>query len=62
VLKAGKLRLRYPMMSFNFCLGLIFQTHYGFGSTQPLTEMSARSLLEGERRPAPKAGNTTSIC
>jgi hypothetical protein len=32
------------------------------GSTQPLTEMSARNLPGGKRRPAPKADNLTAIC
>jgi hypothetical protein len=32
------------------------------GSTQPLTEMSTRNLLEGKGRPARKADNLTAIC
>jgi hypothetical protein len=32
------------------------------GSTQPLTEMSARNLLEGKGRSARKADNITAIC
>jgi hypothetical protein len=31
------------------------------GSTQPLTEMSTRSLPEGKGRPAHKAGNLIAI-
>jgi hypothetical protein len=32
------------------------------GSTQPLTEMSTRSIPGGEGRPARKADNLTAIC
>jgi hypothetical protein len=32
------------------------------GSTQPLTEMSARNLPVGKGRPALKADNLTAIC
>jgi hypothetical protein len=32
------------------------------GSTQPLTEMSARNLPGGKGRPACKADNLTAIC
>jgi hypothetical protein len=32
------------------------------GSTQPLTEMSTRNLLESKARPARKADNLTAIC
>jgi hypothetical protein len=32
------------------------------GSTQPLTEMSARNLPGGNGRPARKADNLTAIC
>jgi hypothetical protein len=32
------------------------------GSTQPLTEMSARNLPGGKGRPARKADNLTAIC
>jgi hypothetical protein len=32
------------------------------GSTQPLTEMSARNLLGSKGRPARKADNRTAIC
>jgi hypothetical protein len=32
------------------------------GSTQPLTEMSTRSLPGAKGRPAPKADNLTAIC
>jgi hypothetical protein len=32
------------------------------GSTQPLTEMSARNFPGGERGPARKADNPTAIC
>jgi hypothetical protein len=31
-------------------------------STQPLTEMSIRNLLEGKGRPARKADDLTAIC
>jgi hypothetical protein len=33
-----------------------------FGSTQPLTEMSARNFPGGKKRPAPKTDNLTVIC
>jgi hypothetical protein len=32
------------------------------GSTQPLTEMSARNIPGGKERPAHKADNLTAIC
>jgi hypothetical protein len=32
------------------------------GSTQPLTEMSARNIPGGKGRPARKADNLTAIC
>jgi hypothetical protein len=32
------------------------------GSTQPLTEMSARNLPGGKERPVRKADNLTAIC
>jgi hypothetical protein len=32
------------------------------GSTQPLTEMITRNLLEGKERPVRKTGNLTAIC
>jgi hypothetical protein len=32
------------------------------GSTQYLTEMRTRNLLEGKRRPAQKADKLTAIC
>jgi hypothetical protein len=32
------------------------------GSTQPLAEMSTRSLSDGKGRPARKANNVTAIC
>jgi hypothetical protein len=32
------------------------------GSTQPLTEMSTRNLLEEKKRPARKVDNLTAIC
>jgi hypothetical protein len=32
------------------------------GSTQPLTEMSTRNLLEGKGQPERKADNLTAIC
>jgi hypothetical protein len=31
------------------------------GSTQPLTEMSTRNLLGGEKRPSPRADNFAAI-
>jgi len=48
--------------NFSFTLNISDRT-MALGSTQPLTEMSTRSISWGERRPAPKADKLcTFVC
>jgi hypothetical protein len=58
MLQAGRSQVRVPM-KWNFSSS---QPQYALGSTQPLTEMSTRSLPGGKGRPARKADNLTAIC
>jgi hypothetical protein len=52
-----------PMRSLDF-FGLPnpFSRTMALGLTQPLTEMSTRSIPGGKGRPARKADNLTAIC
>jgi hypothetical protein len=60
---AGRSRVRFPMRPLDFSIDLIFPAALlALGSTQPLIEMSTRSLPEGKGRPARGADNLTTIC
>jgi hypothetical protein len=54
--RAGRSRLRFPMTSLDFSIGLILPA--ALGSTQAWTEMSMRHLPGGKVRPASNADNS----
>jgi hypothetical protein len=63
MLHAGRSRVRFLMRSLDFLIEPNPSNRtMALGSTQPLTEMSARNLTEGRGRPAHKADNLTAIC
>jgi hypothetical protein len=64
MLQAGSLRVRVPMRSLDFFFDSPNPSNrtMALGSTQPLTEMSSRSLPGGKGRPARKADKLTAIC
>jgi hypothetical protein len=48
VLQAGRSRVRFPMVSLGFFIGIILSVDpMALGSTQPLTEMSTRNISWG---------------
>jgi hypothetical protein len=63
-LQTGRSRVRFRTESLEFFSDLILSGHIvALGSTQPLTEMSTRSLSWGWRRPVRRADNlTTYMC
>jgi hypothetical protein len=65
ILRSWRPRFQFPMRSldiFFFNLPNPSSRTMTLGSTQPLTEMSARNLPGGKRRPAHKADNLNAIC
>jgi hypothetical protein len=62
MLQAGRSRFRVPMRWIFFNLPDPSSDTMALVSTQPLTEMSSRNLLEGKGWQARKADNFTSIC
>jgi hypothetical protein len=58
MLQAGGLRVRFPMRTLDFSIGLILPA---LVLTQPLTEMSTRNLAGGRGRLALKADSLTAI-
>jgi len=57
-LQAGKSRIRFPMVSFEFSFDIVLPE-----STQLLTEMSTRNISWLVRRPVRRADNlTTTMC
>jgi hypothetical protein len=62
MLQAGWSRVRIPMSWLFFNWPNPSSRTMALGSTQPLTEMSARDLPESKGRPARKADNLTAIC
>jgi hypothetical protein len=63
MLKARRSWVRYPMRSLDFSIDLILPSRIvALGSTQPLTEMSARNLPGVKGWPEGKADDLTAIC
>jgi hypothetical protein len=63
MLQDGRSRFRFPMMALDFSIELFCSSRsMGLGSTQPLTEISARNLSVGKGRPKHKSDNLTAIC
>jgi hypothetical protein len=59
MLQAGRSCLRFPMRSLDFSIDLRRTMAL---ATQPLTEMSTRSLPGGKGRPESKADSFMAIC
>jgi hypothetical protein len=62
MLQAGRSQVRVPMRWIFFNLPNPTSRIMALGSTQPLTEMSTRSLPEGKVRPACETDNLTAMC
>jgi hypothetical protein len=63
MLQAGRSRVQIAMKSLNFLnLPIPYSRIMALGSTQPLTEMSARDRPGVKGRQARKPGNLTAIC
>jgi hypothetical protein len=63
MLQVGRSWIRFPMRSLEFFnLSNPCSRTMALGSTQPLTEMSARNLSGSKGRPARKTDNLTDIC
>jgi hypothetical protein len=63
MLQDGSYQFRFLIRSLDYSIGLIFPKAYlAFESTQPLTEMSTRSLPARKGWPALKANILTAIC
>jgi hypothetical protein len=62
MLQAGRWGDRIPMRWIFFNLPNLSSRTMALGSTQPLTEMSTRTLPEGKGQPARNADKLTAIC
>jgi hypothetical protein len=63
ILKSGKSRVRFPMMSLHFSIYIkLPATPWPWGPLRLLTEMCTRDLPASEGLPAHKADNLTTIC
>jgi hypothetical protein len=60
--QAGRSWVRFPMMSLDFSIDLIFQPHYGSEVDSASGRMNTTSLPGGKERPAHKADNLSAIC
>jgi hypothetical protein len=60
-LKTGRSRVRFPMISLVFFVGIILLVAMALRSTQPLTEMSTKNISLGERRPVRKVGKLSTF-
>jgi hypothetical protein len=60
--QAGRSRVRFPMRTLDFSIGLILEDAMALGSTQSLKEMSTRNLPWGKGRQKRRADNLTAIC
>jgi hypothetical protein len=61
MLQAGRSRIRYPMVIGFTNWSNLSGLAASLGSTQPLTKLSARSVLGGKARQARKVHNLTAI-
>jgi hypothetical protein len=63
MLQAGRSRVRIPMRSLDFFSSPNPPSRImTLGSTQPLTEMSTRSISGGKALPVRKSDNIAAIC
>ena len=54
-LQVGRSRVRFPIVSLEFFIDIIFLATMALGLTQPLTEINTRNISWGQRRPVCRA-------
>jgi hypothetical protein len=62
MLQGGRSRVQFLMRSLDFSIDLILSRTMALGLTQPLTEMSTRSLPGSKGQATHEADNLTAIC